>query len=62
MSELYQRFIATTVIDGHETQAMFQLSSPTIPKLSFTIWGTFTGSIINQKIPSSKSFFNDILE
>lgn len=49
MSEEYQRFVATAVIDTHETQIMIQLSSPTIPKLSPIAWDTFTDSIINQK-------------
>lgn len=38
MSEEYQRFRATAIIDTHEAQVMIQLPSPTIPKLSSTIW------------------------
>lgn len=49
MSEEYQRFRATAVINTHEAQVMIQLSRTVIPKLSSTIWGTFTGSTIKQK-------------
>lgn len=49
MSEEHQRFRATVVTSPHEAQAMIQPASPTIPTFSSTIWGTFTGSIINQK-------------
>lgn len=37
MSEWYQRFIAPADIVTHEIQAMIQLSTPNIPKLSSTI-------------------------